>query len=91
MNNILMLIADICGVIGMGFFLVAEIKQLWKILKTHVVRGISKTAYISKLIAIIFTSITLLVPGFYLSLSVILAEGLVIALVLYFMNKYKEL
>lgn len=88
MFEILMLIADICGTIGMGFFLIAELKQLWKILKTHIIKGISKTAYISKIIAITFTSITLLVPRFYLSLSVILAEGVIVALVLYFMKKY---
>lgn len=90
MNNLLMLIADMCGTIGMGFFLIAEIKQLWKILKTHIVRGISKTAYISKLIAVAFTSITLLIPGFYLSLSVIVAEGIIIAIVLYLMKKYRN-
>lgn len=90
MFEILMTIADICGVIGMGFFLHAEIKQLIKILKTHIVKGISKTSYISKILAICFTSITLLVPGFYLSLSVILAEGVIVAWVLYLIKKWRE-
>ena len=88
MSEILMLIADTCGVIGMGFFLVAEIKQLWKILKIKRITGISKTAYRSKLAAIGFTSITLTITALHMSLAVILAEGVIIIWILWLMKKY---
>ena len=88
-NYILMLIADACGVVGMGFFLIAEIKQLWKILKTKKITGISRTAYRSKLAAIGFTSVTLIITSLYMSLVVILAEGIIVAWVLVLIKKYK--
>ena len=88
--NILMWVADLCGVVGMGFFLWAEIRQLWKILKTHKIIGISKSAYKSKLAATAFTSIMLAITALYMSLGVILLEGIVIAWVIHLMKKYKK-
>lgn len=90
MNNTLLWIADLCGVIGMSFFLFAEIKQLYKILKTRVVRGISHTAYISKAIACIFTSIMLALTSLYLSFGVIISELIIIAVILLLMKKYRR-
>ena len=88
--TILMWIADICGVIGMGYFLWAEVKQLLKVRKTHKVTGISHTAYTSKLKAIGFTSITLAITALYMSLVVLLAEGIIVIWVLALMKKYKR-
>ena len=88
MSNIIMLIADACGVIGMGFFLWAEIKQLHKILKTHKITGISHTAYTSKLVAVASTSIAFGLTGLFMSLAVLLTEGIIVAWVLHLMKKY---
>lgn len=88
-TELLMWIADGAGVCGMVYFLWAEIKQLVKIKKTSKVTGISRTAYTSKLKAIGFTSIMLAITALYMSLAVIVAEGLVVIWVLYLMNKYK--
>ena len=89
-NSILMLIADLCGVGGMGFFLWAEIRQLWKILKTHKITGISKSAYKSKLAAVVLTSIMLAITSLYMSLGVLITEGITIALIIYLMKKYRK-
>jgi len=90
MNETLMLVADGCGVVGMSYFLYAEIKQLLKIRKSHKITGISRTAYTSKLKAIGFTSVTLVITALYMSLAVIIAEGVVVAWVLFLMKKYKK-
>ena len=88
--SIIFLIADICGVIGMGYFLWAEIKQLLKIRKSHKVTGISHTAYTSKLKAIGFTSVMLTITGLYLSLTVLLVEGVIVVMVLHLMKRYTK-
>lgn len=85
-----MWIADICGVVGMGFFLLAEIKQLLKILRTHRVTGISRHAYMSKLYAVGFTGTMLAITALYMSFVVILAEGMIVAWVLCLIKKYKK-
>lgn len=90
MSEILMVIADLCGVAGMGFFLFSEIKQLWKVIKTHTVKGISHSAYVSKFIAITFSSIMLALTALYMSLYVILAEGVIVVWVLYLMRRYRK-
>ena len=90
MSEILMLVADLCGVIGMGYFLWAEIKQLLKIRKSHKVTGISRTAYTSKLKAIGFTSVTLAITALHMSLAVLLAEGVIVIWVLCLMKRYKK-
>jgi len=90
MNEILMLVADGCGVLGMGYFLFAEIKQLLKIRKSHKITGISHTAYTSKLKAIGFTSVTLAITALYMSLAVLIAEGVIVVWVLYLMKKYRR-
>ena len=89
-NSILMLIADLCGVGGMGFFLWAEIRQLWKILKTHKITGISKSAYKSKLAAVVLTSTMLVISALYMSFVVIITEGITIACIIYLLKKYKK-
>ena len=88
---VLMYIADMFGVLGMSYFLWAEVKQLQKVRRTHKVSGISHTAYASKLKAIIFTSVMLGISGLYLSLAVIIAEGIIVIWVLHLMKKYKKI
>ncbi len=90
MDSLLLLVADLCGTIGMGFFLFAEIRQLYKVLKTHVVKGISHTAYLSKLIACIFTGTMLFLSSLYLSFAVIVSELAIIGIILLLMKKYKH-
>jgi len=87
---LLMWIADGAGVCGMLYFLWAEIKQLLKIRKSHKITGISHTAYTSKLKAIGFTSVMLTITGLYMSLAVLLAEGVIVVWVLYLMKKYRR-
>lgn len=88
--NELLLIADICGVVGMWYFLHAELRQLIKIRKTHKVKAISRTAYTSKIKAIIATSIMLSITAMYMSLIVILAEGIIAVWILYLIKKYRR-
>lgn len=92
MNNAVLLlwIADICGVLGMFYFLWAEVKQVVKINKTHKVTGISHTAYTSKLKAIGFTSVMLIITALYMSLIVISIQGIIVFWVLHLMKKYKK-
>jgi len=75
--EIIRLIADAAGVIGMGFFLKAEIFQLKKILRTKMIRGISRTAYRDKLLAIIATLICFGLTSLWFSFTVIFMEGIV--------------
>ena len=84
------LIADLAGVIGMGFFLKAEIFQLRKILRTKIVRGISHTSYRDKLFAIAITMLMLYLTSLWLSFAVLFAEGIVVLIVLYLMRKYRR-
>lgn len=87
MSEILMIIADICGVCGMSLFLFAEVKQLIKIFKTHKVTGISFSAYVSKLIAILFTGIMFTITALYMSLAVIIIQGVLVSWVAYLIKK----
>ena len=87
MSEILLLIADTCGVCGMSLFLFAEIKQLIKIYKTYRVTGISFSAYVSKLIAILFTGIMFTITALYMSLAVIIIQGVLVAWVAYLIRK----
>ncbi len=86
--ELMMLIADVAGVIGMGFFLKAEIFQLKKILRTKMTTGISRTAYRDKLFAISATSVMLYLTSLWFSFAVILAEGVIIIIVLRLIKKY---
>lgn len=88
--EIVMLIADIAGTIGMGFFLKAEIMQLHKILRTKTVKGISHTAYRDKLLAIVATMFCFWLTSLWLSFAVLFAEGVVAFIILYLMKKYKR-
>lgn len=88
--EIITLIADIAGTIGMGFFLKAEIQQLYKILKTKIVEGISHTAYRDKLLAIIATSTCFWLSSLWLSLAVLIAEGIIALIILCLMKKYRR-
>jgi len=87
MNEILILIADVCGVCGMSFFLFAEVKQVIKIYRTHKVTGISFSAYVSKLIAILFTGIMLTITALYMSLAVIMIQCVLVSWVAYLIRK----
>lgn len=87
--EIMMLIADIAGVIGMGWFLKAEIFQLRKILRTKTVEGISRTAYRDKMSAIVATMICFGLTSLWLSFAVLFAEGIIVFIVIRLMKKYK--
>lgn len=86
--EIMMLIADIFGVLGMSFFLKAEIMQLRKILRTKTVKGISRTAYRDKLLAIAATMVCFGLTSLWLSFFVLFAEGIIVFIVLRLMKKY---
>ena len=86
--EIIMLIADLAGVIGMGFFLKAEIFQLRKILRTKLTDGISRTAYRDKIWAIAATMICFGLTSLWLSFAVLFAEGIIIFTILQLMKKY---
>ena len=88
--EVMMLIADIFGVIGMSFFLKAEIMQLRKILRTKTVKGISHTAYRDKLLAIAATMLCFGLTSLWLSFAVLFAEGIIVVIVLRLMKKYKK-
>lgn len=91
-NAVLLLwIADMCGVAGMCFFLFAEVKQVIKIRRTHRVTGISLSAYICKVLAIMFTSIMLIITSLYMSLFVVLTQMILVLWVIYLMKKYKKI
>ena len=84
------IIADIAGTIGMLLFLIAEVKQFYKIRQTGKLTGISYHAYLSKLIAVISTGICFALTGLHLSLLVIIGEGIVILPVLYWLWKHRN-
>ena len=86
--ELMMLIADIAGVIGMSYFLKAEIFQLRKILQTKVVHGISRTAYMDKLKAIAATMVCFCITSLWLSFIVLFAEGVIAFIILRLMKKY---
>jgi len=88
--EIIMLVADLAGVIGMGFFLKAEIFQLKKILRTKIVHGISRTAYRDKLFAIFATLLCFGLTSLWLSFVVLFAEGTIVFIVLHLMKKYRR-
>lgn len=88
--EVMMLIADLAGVIGMGFFLKAEVFQLKKILRTKIVHGISQTAYVDKLLAILATMVCFWLTSLWLSFIVLFAEGVIALIILYLMKKYRE-
>lgn len=87
MSEALILIADICGVCGMSLFLFAEVKQLIKIFRTNKVTGISFSAYMSKLIAILLTGIMFTITALYMSLVVIIFQGVLVSWVAYLIKK----
>ena len=86
--EMIILIADIAGVIGMGFFLKAEIFQLRKILRTKLTDGISRTAYTDKLLAIAATMFCFGLTSLWFSFIVLFAEGVVASIILRLMRKY---
>lgn len=86
--EIIMLIADLAGVIGMGFFLKAEIFQLRKILRTKMTDGISRTAYTDKLLAITATMFCFWLTSLWLSFIVLFVEGVIAFVILHLMKKY---
>ncbi len=88
--ELIMLIADAAGVIGMGFFLKAEIFQLKKILRTKTVRGISHTAYRDKLWAIAATMLCFGLTSLWFSFAVLFAEGVIVFIILRLMKRYNK-
>lgn len=71
-------IADIFGIIGMGYFLKAEIHQFIKIRRTGKITGISATTYRSKIIACLASLVCLGLSGLFLSFIVLIAEVVVV-------------
>lgn len=88
--ELITLIADTAGVIGMGLFLKAEIFQLKKILRTKMTHGISRTAYTDKLYAIAATMLCFWLTSLWFSFAVIFAEGVIVLMVLHLMKKYRR-
>lgn len=88
--EIMMLIADLAGVIGMGFFLKAEVFQLKKILRTKTIKGISRTAYVDKLLAILATMVCFWLTSLWFSFAVLFAEGVIAFIILHLMKKYRR-
>ena len=88
--ELMMLIADSAGVIGMGFFLKAEIFQLRKILRTKMTKGISHTAYRDKLLAIAATMLCFGLTSLWLSFGVLFAEGVIVFIILRLMKRYNK-
>ena len=88
--ELIRLIADAAGVVGMGFFLKAEIFQLKKILRTKTVRGISKTAYRDKLLAITATLVCFGLTALWFSFAVIFAEGIIAIIIFRLIRKYNK-
>lgn len=85
------IIADVAGTLGMLLFLMAELKQFYKIKKTGKLTGLSYHAYLSKLIAVASTGICFALTALYFSLFVIILEGIVIMPILYWLwEKRKE-
>lgn len=87
--ELIMLIADAAGVIGMGLFLKAEIFQLRKILRTKTTKGISYTAYSDKLCAIAITMLCFGLTSLWFSFAVLFAEGVIVFIVLRLIKKYR--
>lgn len=84
------LIADIFGTCGMFLFLNAEIRQFLRIRRTKRLSGISLNAYKSKALAVCCTGTCFVLSGLYLSLTMIICEGIVIAPMLYWLWKDKK-
>lgn len=86
----LMIFADLAGTVGMLLFLIAELRQFYKIKKTGKLTGISFHAYLSKLIAVASTGVCFGITKLYFSLFVIILEGIVIIPVLYWLWKKRK-
>jgi len=84
------LVADLFGTFGMLGFLVAEIFQLKKILRTKKASDLSKTAYRNKMIAIILTCICFGLTKLFLSFTVLFLEGIVVGKIMLLMRKWKK-
>jgi len=84
------LLADVAGTIGMLLFLMAELRQFYKIKKTGKLTGLSYHAYLSKLIAVMSTGICFALTALYLSLFVIALEGIIIMPIFYWLWKYRN-
>jgi len=84
------LIADVAGTVGMLLFLMAELRQIYKIKKTGKLTGLSYHAYLSKIIAVLATGTCFALSALYFSLFVIILEGIVIMPILYWLYKKRN-
>ena len=84
-------IADIFGMLGMGFFLTATIKQWHKIYITRHTTAISLTHYKLKIIAIICSLICFGLAGLILSFTVVSAELIVSIGITHMLIKYRKM
>ena len=84
------LIADIAGFLSMGSFLLAEIRQLRKILKTKHTKALSLTHYKYKLIAIVCSLVCFSLTALYMSFMTIFAEGIITIIIMLLIKKYRR-
>jgi hypothetical protein len=71
-------IADVFGIVGTACFLLAEIKQLYKLLTSESVAGVSLTHYKFKLFAAVNTSIAFALTGLWCSFAVLTLQTVTI-------------
>lgn len=84
-------VADVFGMMGMGFFLAATIKQWHKIYSTYHTTAISKTHYELKIIAILCSLTCFSLAGLWLSFSVVTMELIVSLGILHMLIKYRKM
>ena len=84
-------IADIFGMLGMGFFLTATLKQWHKIYKTQHTTAISLTLYKLKIVAILCTMICVALVSLPLSFIVLSMELIVSIGIIHMLKKYKQM
>ncbi len=84
-------IADIFGMLGMGLFLMATIKQWHKIYSTRHTTAISLTHYKLKIIAILCSLTCFGLANLWLSFAVVSIELLVSIGIVHMLIKYRKM
>ncbi len=87
--DMIYLVADGCGLIGMGYFLLAEITQLKKIRRKKIIASLSKTTYNQKVLAILFTLVCFGLTGLWLSFAVLVGELVIVVWIKKLIKKCK--
>ena len=84
------MIADIAGMIGMGFFLTATIRQYLKISRTHYTLAISLTHYKMKILAILCSLICFGLTKLMFSFIVVFGELIVTIGIICLIKRYRK-